>query len=841
MIVSDSPLGCSGLLRVSGLPIRYWLAGANPELFEKVTRLERAEDLRRISAIHLAERIGRQLVPNQVVGRRDRAFLLAVRRSLHRGDLITNVSRERLLEMNGLSDGDAEVIEDLVATGDGDRAIAKLSSEIETDVANEEARLLLLPHEIQSESPVAHAILADDQEFEPQLSQKSRRHRNEHEWRCITRAATGCTPRGWLSHVALLTVEAVDWPSPLVVTEQLIALWTENIRAVTTPAHLPDDWPAPESRLALNPLRWNVNGSFVCIVADESREHTQLVVKHTALLEAICTASADAVLTFEELSQSLGCVSGDEWITLRGFVRHLALLGILQPSAPPEIRLERRASPGYTSNRSARLERDHSGWVDVYRYAEGGISAKFASDVQRGVSQVLRILSLVSDSTPTLLALALSGTERSWTSIEILRADLDAAEMPKSNREDQKDLDEEVSQESSSGFDRLVSTIAQQATQCRELIIDSALLDGCGASNAQFTWPIDCLARVPARGAHFTAVLDQLWPSGMLDARFVDTLVDLHGAVPHVEAYRQFLQRLEDLTGILFVELLLPPLRDGAANAVRRPVYTSAWTGDPRAAAYLRAETHPGRYIPLNAIRIRRLAGRLRADVDGRPIWAVYHATRSFSPPWDRLARVLLATAPLELPWDFKRVVRALTLMPQRTVVPRISVSGGIVLSPAQWRVSPNELWGRGANTVAKIRALVRLRNRYSLPRWVYLDRAENQPPIACDLESVYAIRTIERCATDGSLLNVTEMLPAPNQFHVMDRAHSRADCLANQFHLRFPCDESATAMAARVAPAILSALGPSDLGTIATRTVAGRFYGAADTSKEGGQYERHR
>ena len=36
----------------------------------------------------------------------------------------------------------------------------------------------------------------------------------------------------------------------------------------------------------------------------------------------------------------------------------------------------------------------------------------------------------------------------------------------------------------------------------------------------------------------------------------------------------------EQLTGILFVELLLPPLQDGAANAVRRPVYTSAWTGD---------------------------------------------------------------------------------------------------------------------------------------------------------------------------------------------------------------------------------------------------------------------
>jgi hypothetical protein len=147
-------------------------------------------------------------------------------------------------------------------------------------------------------------------------------------------------------------------------------------------------------------------------------------------------------------------------------------------------------------------------------------------------------------------------------------------------------------------------------------------------------------------------------------------------------------------------------------------------------------------------------------------------------------------------------------------------VSGRIVLSPAQWRISPDEVWDRDATTVAKIRALIRLRNRYSLPRWVCLDRAENNPPIPCDLESIYAIRTIERCVTGSSQLNITEMLPAPNQVLVTDRAHSRADRLANQFHLRFPCDESATAMAARVAPAILSALAPSDLCTIATRTL---------------------
>jgi len=246
---------------------------------------------------------------------------------------------------------------------------------------------------------------------------------------------------------------------------------------------------------------------------------------------------------------------------------------------------------------------------------------------------------------------------------------------------------------------------------------------------------------------------------------------------------------------------------NGAANAVRRPVYTSAWTGDRRTDAYLRVDAHPGRYIPLNAIRIRRVAGRLRADVDGQPIWPVYHATRSFSPPWDRLARVLLATAPVELPWDLKRVVRALTLVPRRAGLPRISVSGGIVLWPAQWCISSHEVWDSRFTTVAKIRSLIRLRDRYSLPRWVFLDRGENEPPIPCDLESVHAVRTIERSVTGLSRLNMIEMLPTPDQFLVTDGAHDRADRLANQVHLRFPCDESATALAARVAPEIRSAL----------------------------------
>jgi Lantibiotic dehydratase, N terminus len=588
----------------------------------------------------------------------------------------------------------------------------------------------------------------------------------------------------------------------------------ENVRtrslALTDP---PDDWPSSESRLAVNPLRWDADGCLVCVVLDEKREHTQVAVRHTSLLDAICTALADAVHTFGALAQALGCVNQDEWLALRGFVRHLVVLGILQPSAPPQVRLERRAMPGQTIADAADVEGDKGGWVDVYRYAETGISVNLARDVQRGVLQVLRVLSLIRDGMPDRYRLPVSTSEQSWSLTEILRAELGGADKPMSNHEDTTIKDgRPFPASSTSGIATLVSIVAERAGHAGELVIDSSLLDECGAPTGALTWPVDCLVRVPAQGAGFTAVLDELWPPGMLDARFVDTLVDMHGIVPHVEAYRAFLRQLEQLTGILFVELLLPPLQDGAANAVRRPVYTSAWTGDPHTAAYLRGDTDPGHYIPLHAIRIRRIDGRLRADLDGQPIWPIYHATRSFSPPWDRLAWLLLATAPVDLPWDFKHLLDSLTRLPGQRTVSRISVSGGIVLSPARWRVSPDHLWDGDAPATTKLRALIRLRNRYSLPRWVFLDRSDNNPPVPCDLDSVHAIHTIQRWMTSNTPLTVIEMLPAPDQFLAVDRAHNSGDRLATQLHLRFPCDESVAAMATRVTPAVLTAISQPEL-----------------------------
>ena len=829
MFAGDAPLGSSALLRVAGLPIRYWLAGASSTLFAKVEQLERHEQGRRARGIDLAERIGEQLVPQPALSRDDRAFLLAVRRSLHRGDPIGNVSREHLLRVSGSSEGDEELLQALAAIVDRDRTIGQLSAAVEADLAQEHNRLLILSQQISRESRVAAALLApqdpDDSRLET-LSRKSRRHRSEHEWRRIARAATSSTPRGWLSHVALLAIEAQESLQPPAVTNRFTAQWAENVRAprlaLTNP---PDDWPASETRLAVNPLRWEGDGRVVCVVVDKNREQTQVSVQQTPLLDGILAALKATAHTFGELGKSVGCANRDEWLALRAFVRHLVILGIVQPSAPPLVRLERQATPGQTFADVASADGDHAGWVDVYRYAETGISANFVRDVQRGVSQALRLLSVMRSDIADPAPWPVPTSVRSWSLSEILRDDLAIDDKPSPGSEGTDAAKGTPPALSNARFAALVRELVEQAGQAPEVVIDSDRLDAWGAGNGALHWPVDCLVRVPAPGAGFTAVLEDSRPPGVLDARFADTLSDVHGVIPQVEAYRAFLHRLEQLTGMLFVELLVPPLTDGAANAVRRPIYTSAWTGDPHADGYLRGGTGAGTYIPLNEIAIRRVDGRLRAEVRGRPIWPVYHATRTFEHPWSRVARVLLAAAPVDLTAPAERMTHMLSVLPalpaDRVMVPRISVSAGLVLSPAQWRLPPDQLWDRDASGQAKLRALIRLRDRYALPRWVYLRRDGHKSAVPCDFESLHVFRTVERCTTGSAPLQIVEMLPAPDQLLVVDRAHRSGDRLASQLQLRFPCDESATAMANRIAPAVLAALGSP--GPLPERLVARR------------------
>lgn len=280
-------------------------------------------------------------------------------------------------------------------------------------------------------------------------------------------------------------------------------------------------------------------------------------------------------------------------------------------------------------------------------------------------------------------------------------------------------------------------------------------------------------------------------------------LQSVHGPVPHADDYHQFLELLEQKSGTMFLELLIPPLSVGAANAVRRPIYTRAWTGDADISTYCAACRSMPQYIPLGAISVRRIGGRLLAEADGRPLCPVYHATRKPPAPWNILAEILLAATPLPMRWSPRRLHLSLGAFPERDFMPRITVAGQLVLACAQWRLSSGMIWDLGSSALAKVTALEHLRRRWQLPRWVFVSAGTGGKPMPCDLESVRAIRTLERAVkiADKDIF-VVEMLPTPDQLLVSVHENGLDDPFSSSIMLRLPCDESPTAMASRLAPA---------------------------------------
>jgi hypothetical protein len=180
----------------------------------------------------------------------------------------------------------------------------------------------------------------------------------------------------------------------------------------------------------------------------------------------------------------------------------------------------------------------------------------------------------------------------------------------------------------------------------------------------------------------------------------------------------------------------------------------------------------------------------------------MYHATRTPTAPWNIVVEILLAAAPLPMRWSPRRLHYALNVFPDRQFMPRITVAGQLVLTCAQWRLPSDEIWDSKSSLLTKVRALERLRYRWRLPRWVFVSSGTGSKPAPCDLESVRAIRALERAAKAASThIRIIEMLPAPDQLLVFDHAIRGDERSASAIMLRLPCDESPTAMAARVAP----------------------------------------
>jgi hypothetical protein len=356
--------------------------------------------------------------------------------------------------------------------------------------------------------------------------------------------------------------------------------------------------------------------------------------------------------------------------------------------------------------------------------------------------------------------------------------------------------------EPGTAHDRLCAWIAAHADD-GEADLTPSLLDDLGVpAAAPRPWPVDCLVRPLPDGRPF-AVLEGVLAAGVADARFADALRGLHDDVSHVDAYRSFLDAVAARCGVDVVEVLVPPNGTRGANTVRRPRYTGVWTGDADSATYLGDHGPAGRFLPLGQITVRRDGERIVAeDPAGRPLWPVCHATRVPPPPWDVVLALLTAAAPVGrlagpfLPGD------PTTAFPGLRRVPRLVVGGGLVLAPRAVVLSRDELPRAGAPVEERVRALARLRAETGAPRWNFLRAPGAGRPRPVDLDSITALRVIDRALGDPavSLLVLEEMLPGPDELAVRDE---HGEPLAAQLLLRLPHQVSPDRLADDVARAL--------------------------------------
>lgn len=809
MTGTGRPLGGAVLLRVAGLPVRTWLAAAAPDLVADVERLVTAEDHLHDAARSLADRVGAHLVTDPATTRVQRRHLLDLRRRLHRG-LPTDDADPRALPTATTSAAAAETLRALHTHLDAERVVAVQAALVTRAVQAEHARLVGLPAAVCAGSATARAVVREVLRPDATATTtRADRRRAAHARRLLTRAATVATPRGWFSHVALLDpTTSVDGEAgtSFVVGPRYAAHRTQDVRAARrATATPPADWPHATTPLALDPLQWTEGDRVVSVVLDHHEQPVQAEVRDTTVLRAVRARLRDGARTFENLAASFDCTTPAEQDALRGFVRHLVALGVLQAGALPRTDLVTGTAPDQVPDSPADSptgEGDRA-WVDVYRDAAGTLTRHDAATLQRAALAALAVLGLAdpdpTEDDPSGPAADGGATlpDRDWRVVDVLAAELDARPAERAS------VSPAGARPGRARPTRLAELLRAGAEAGGPIVLDRARLCRAGADVPDtLPWPVDCLVRLPAPDADHGPVLEQLWPVGVLDSRFAHGLAAVHGDLPHVAGYRAFLRRLEQLTGTRVVELLAPPLSDGAANAVRRPACTGAWTGDPHAGAY--TGEPPGTYVPLDAIRLERRGGRLRAWAGGRPLWPTYHATRSLSPPWDRVAQVLLAAAPV--PARAPRSLLAVLTVPDGlTSLPRVETAGGVVLAPAQWLVAPAELGSPDDAPDVRLRALVRLRRDRGLPRWVWLVPSGDEPPVACDLSSLDALDVLGH-RTDP-VARLVEMIPRPDALPVRDAAHGDAPVVA-QLHLRLPVDETAEDLARRLAPRVRSALG---------------------------------
>ncbi|MFI6318898.1 lantibiotic dehydratase [Nonomuraea sp. NPDC050556] len=730
--------GGSALLRVAGLPVRLWLEASAPRLFELLRALERSEQAYRRRAAALGERLGDEVVPRPDLTPGDRRAVLAIRRTLHRGNPLSDGQARRLCDLAREQDGFVREAAEVVRLS---AELVRLEELAEAGVAEEHGRLLAAPwhllHSVRGGRACADpGVLADIERrlaaAEPWTSKRMRR-RSDYLWRMIARGAAKSTPRSWLGQVALVPLTGPG--TGLSVNGQVAVEWTENVHARRQEAAR-----TGSGTLSLTPLH-RVEGDRLAVwTVDAGHRLLSYRLRRTPTVDEVIAGRVP---------------TGPSEV-----VGRLVELGVLEASAPlrqQRGRWDRTAGQAVEGPRTARQAVAGNGFVDVYRRVEGALNADLAT-LQHAFEQYRRIALLIDqDQPPTSTPLRERITPTSRPVMDVFAEEMAAwrdegrARRPRSWP---------PAHDPDSGYAKLLATMDGS----RPIDLTAETLDAVGAPQAPLTWPVDLVVRQLPKGGW---VLDNLGPAAVLDARFVETLHRLHGTVPMADAYRTFLTELDRLTGVPSVELLIPPLSEGAANAVRRPKYTRAWTGDPDPRHYGTAwRTGKARHLPLSELTAHREAGRIVISHEGSPVRICAHATRNPLPPWTILAALLCADSPQRAAHG--RSLRcSLTAFPDRPFVPRITVAGSLVVSAAQWRVPASRLDGIREGGLAGLRALGRLRDELGLPRWVFVAGPDGTRPLACDLESVRAPQVFPQ----EEQVTVAEMLPGPGELSVPEHA----------------------------------------------------------------------
>lgn len=770
----------SALLRIAGLPIRTWLAGSAPGLFELIRLLEQADARYRAQAATLADRLG-ELVPTLPVA--ERRLVLSVRRSLHQGKhpattalrpIVPEALRPALDEHERLSG-----------------LVRDLEQQAGRHLDTEHERLLSLPWDL-----IGSSLTHDRESFDIAADIRRRlaagelwtskrlRRSSEYLWRMIARGTVKTTPRGWLGHVALLHLSEVELHgvAGISVTDEAAVEWTQNVHThrVDLAGAEPLD---PEHLISLTPLHWLDDGRLAIWTRDTtkpgSRDMMSCKVRLAAGLDKIVEALGARARSVGDLTRELPQVSP-------AFLGKLARRGILDVSAPPHR--QRRPWRTITEQETP----PETGFVDVYRRANEPLSADLAT-LQHAFEQYRRIHALIrAEHSPTPPAFLDRIGEQPRPLMDVFVAEAAGQESPPPRGRGRTGWP--AAKSPGSAYGRLLALIAAADGP---VDIGADTLDELGAPQAALAWPTDVMLRPLASGGW---VLDGSSPAGVLDSRFVDALRWLHGSVPAADDYRAFLHELDRLTGLPSVEVLYPPLSERAANAVRRPRYTRSWTGDPYCGQYW-PSWDPDGFLPLGELTVHQADGRVVISHAGRPVRIVQHATRTATAPWTVLTEILNSGS-LARASHTPRLGFSLGAHPGRDFVPRITVAGTLIVSPAQWSLDPARLSFIGGGDLTELRALDRLRAELGLPRWVFFSHHRyGTQPVGCDLESVRAPRVIEQMAKalvkaedHPQRLIITEMVPSPGDLPV----RAAGDAVAAELLIRLPYNLSPQELAAR-------------------------------------------